>query len=112
MSVSRSLGDHDLEPFVAATPEIYEIDLTSQIPDFLIIGCDGLWDTMTDEEAVITAKAVFKNSNAEIVSCTLRDIAYARGSTDNITVMCIKFLVADEILSEVDEYSKCICNVL
>lgn len=112
MSVSRSLGDHDLEPYVSSVPEVYRIDLTDGA-EFLIVGCDGLWDVMTDDEAIEMASIFLKTSSVEIVSRRLRDIAYARGSTDNITVLVIKFLTQEEILNErVEEQNNCSCSIL
>ncbi|GAM28809.1 hypothetical protein SAMD00019534_119850 [Acytostelium subglobosum LB1] len=55
---------------------------------FMIIACDGLWDVMTDEEAMNVVSPI---DDPEKACMRLRDQAFARGSTDNISVMVIRF---------------------
>jgi serine/threonine protein phosphatase PrpC len=97
LGVSRALGDFDLEPFVTAHPEVAEFSWGPDEPDnhFVIIACDGLWECVTDQEAVEIAKHFVDNVDAEAACKRLRDIAYARGSTDNISV-CIVALTGDQ----------------
>lgn len=57
--------------------------------DFLILACDGLWDVVSDSEAAIICEYMIISSNVEAAAQRLRDIAYARGSMDNITVMVL-----------------------
>lgn len=56
---------------------------------FLIIGCDGLWDVVTDEEAVEVVKPHIKNPLK--ASVLLRDYAYLHGSGDDILVVVAAF---------------------
>lgn len=51
----------------------------------VIIACDGLWDEVTSEEA---AQMVMEKG-AEQGAPALRDLAFERGSSDNISVICI-----------------------
>ena len=44
------LGDASYKPYVSADPDMVSITLDGT-EDFLIIGCDGLWDTIGMEEA-------------------------------------------------------------
>ena len=43
-------GDAGYKPYVTAEPDIQSVTLEGS-EDFLIIGCDGLWDTVGTEEA-------------------------------------------------------------
>jgi serine/threonine protein phosphatase PrpC len=45
-----SVGDSSL-PQVTANPNVVHKELTEQ-DEFLILACDGLWDVMTDQQAV------------------------------------------------------------
>ena len=60
LNLSRSLGDlkykqnknlHPEEHPVTANPDIYEYELTGE-EDFIIMGCDGIWETKSNEEMV------------------------------------------------------------
>lgn len=58
--------------------------------DFLILACDGLWDVVTDEEAVDMAAHILQNGQTpEDAAKRLRNVAYGRNSTDNITVLIV-----------------------
>lgn len=53
---------------------------------FLIIACDGLWDVVSDKEAV---RAVGHLQDPSLMSTTLVRMAIDRGSTDNVSVVVI-----------------------
>ena len=58
--------------------------------DFLVIACDGLWDVVADDEAVnIAAHVLQQGRQPEEAAKRLRNIAYGRGSSDNVTVLVI-----------------------
>ena len=102
LAVSRSFGDHSLKQFVPALP-FYRHDVMIEEDKFIIIACDGVWDVMTDQEAVdfvndkiqsaladdqdsaSTPFATFK----ERVARQLVDEALSRHSTDNVTVQIV-----------------------
>ncbi len=59
LNLSRGLGDLEYkgntklppeEQMITANPDIREEDLTQEC-DFIIIGCDGIWDCLTNQEA-------------------------------------------------------------
>ena len=87
LAVSRALGDHALKKFVISEPNFWEGDLGPS-DAFLIIACDGLWDVIQDQEAV---DLVADKTTAKEMSDFLVSEALARGSTDNISVMAVRF---------------------
>jgi len=92
LGVSRAFGDFELEPYITCQPDIYEFEYTSDDSDddFLIIACDGVWDVMSSEEATRIALPFIKDHKLEAASRRIRDVAFARTSLDNISVMVIK----------------------
>jgi len=83
LALSRALGDSDLQPHVTYQPEVFFVDLVPE-DKFLIIACDGLWDVLTNEQAV---SIISDYTDAAAASAALRDHAHCLGSTDNISVM-------------------------
>lgn len=53
---------------------------------FLILACDGLWDVMSDQEAV---DLIFEENDPSKAAEVLRDEAFNRKSTDNISVIVV-----------------------
>jgi len=82
-------------------------DLVSNIPDFqahrvgedgvsdefLLLACDGLWDVMdADDAARVTRDLLFqKNWPAKKAAARLAELAIHLGSSDNITVIVVRF---------------------
>lgn len=59
----RSLGDLDFkEParFVECEPDVTRLALQPHKDSFVILGSDGLWDVLSDTDAVLTAAAALK----------------------------------------------------
>ena len=86
LSLSRAFGDLDCSPYVINTPQIYKYKINSN-DNFIIFACDGLWDVLTNQDAVdfineLTLKK-FKGNYAK----ELAELALNKGSLDNITVM-------------------------
>jgi len=89
LSMSRSLGDASLKPFLTAEPRIAE-GVLGRGNDLAIIACDGLWDVLTSEEAAAIARsAAGPNEAARLLQTT----ATERGSADNITVIVLDLKV-------------------
>jgi serine/threonine protein phosphatase PrpC len=91
LAVSRSLGDFKNQPSVTCDP--YVVKRTLTVDDaFIILGCDGVWDVLTDQEVVDLVMNEMKQSSkldevfAFRVATKIRDTAYLAGSTDNISV--------------------------
>lgn len=47
----RSIGDADLKPALTAQPEVSQHQLTPE-DEFVVVASDGLWDKLSNEEAV------------------------------------------------------------
>ncbi|KRX07656.1 Ubiquitin-conjugating enzyme/RWD-like protein [Pseudocohnilembus persalinus] len=62
INISRAIGDlqfksdEKLPPnqqLIIAEPEIYEYELNSKsIPDFIVMGCDGIWEVLNNQQVV------------------------------------------------------------
>jgi serine/threonine protein phosphatase PrpC len=65
MKTIRSLGDLDFkEParFVECDPDVTRLPLQPHRDSFVILGSDGLWDVLSDTDAVLTAAAALRVS--------------------------------------------------
>ncbi|KAK4351841.1 hypothetical protein RND71_027359 [Anisodus tanguticus] len=97
LSIARALGDWHMKgpkgsacP-LSAEPELQETLLTED-DEFLIMGCDGLWDVMTSQCAVTMArKELMLHNNPERCSRELVREALKRNTCDNLTVIVICF---------------------
>ncbi|WOK99891.1 putative protein phosphatase 2C 59 [Canna indica] len=92
LAVSRAFGDRLLKQFVVADPEIQE-ELVDRSLEFLILASDGLWDVVTNEEAVTMTQPI---EDPEQAASKLLQEAYQRGSADNITCVVVRFLFGQE----------------
>lgn len=101
LSVSRAIGDlffkddryTEGEPSgLTAEPYITSVEVcgTGAKEQFLLIGCDGLWDTVTYSEAADFVFAQLrKREEPQSISEALVSLARDHGSSDNITVMVV-----------------------
>jgi serine/threonine protein phosphatase PrpC len=97
LSVSRAFGDIESEPFLTCIPDIYRYKLNTN-DKFAILACDGVWDVLTNQDAVNFVLAhsydptlsIRKNQHINI-SRKLGEYAIEKGSTDNITVVIVYF---------------------
>jgi hypothetical protein len=87
LAVARSLGDVSCTPYISFKPYVSESIINTDTDDFLIIGCDGLWDVIEDQMACDIVRRYPK----ELSSAVLRDFAYLFASGDNISVIVIHF---------------------
>uniref|UniRef100_A0A7S1TBJ4 PPM-type phosphatase domain-containing protein n=1 Tax=Compsopogon caeruleus TaxID=31354 RepID=A0A7S1TBJ4_9RHOD len=90
LSVSRALGDHAMKSVVISAPYTTKSDLSGEA-QFLLLACDGLWDVITDEEAVrFVCERYAKGMDVQQISKRLVRAALEKGSTDNISVMVVR----------------------
>jgi Leucine-rich repeat (LRR) protein/serine/threonine protein phosphatase PrpC len=71
--------------------ERYDVGPEDEPAELLVLACDGVWDVLSNQEAVdLALSAANPVEGAELI----RDLAYLRGSTDNITA-CVVWLVGE-----------------
>ena len=94
LAVSRSFGDHGMKDFVTAEPYTTETNLLTCAPDgstncpILILACDGVWDVLSDQEAVDLVLHHYKEQGPNAAAAKLLvDTAIEKGSADNITAI-------------------------
>uniref|UniRef100_A0A7N0TDM7 PPM-type phosphatase domain-containing protein n=2 Tax=Kalanchoe fedtschenkoi TaxID=63787 RepID=A0A7N0TDM7_KALFE len=76
---------------LSAEPELEELLLTEE-DEFLILGCDGLWDVMSSQCAVtIVRKELMIHNDPERCSRELVREALKRNTCDNLTVIVVCF---------------------
>ncbi|KAL8129959.1 hypothetical protein V2J09_019114 [Rumex salicifolius] len=92
LAVSRAIGDRNLKQWVISEPETVVHKIESDY-EFLILASDGLWDKVTNQEAVDIARPICagKNNSDLLAACKkLADLSASRGSLDDISVMVIQ----------------------
>ena len=98
LNVARALGDWHMEGMkgadggpLSAEPELMTENLTKE-DEFLIIGCDGLWDVFMSQNAVDFARRRLQEHNDPVMcSKDLVDEALKRKSGDNLAVVVVCF---------------------
>jgi len=88
LAVSRAFGDKLLKQYVVVDPEIRE-EAVDDTLEFLILASDGLWDVVSNEEAVAMTRSI---QDPEEAAKKLLQEAYKRESSDNITCVVVRFL--------------------
>ncbi|KAL1500498.1 hypothetical protein AB1Y20_013155 [Prymnesium parvum] len=93
LSMSRCLGDHAMRPAgVIAEAEVCELRLAAE-DEWLLLGSDGVWQFVADEEAV---DAVRPHGSASDACARLIGVASARWAEaaeeycDDITAICVR----------------------
>jgi len=87
LAITRALGDLSLKHVVVSHP--YTTTTTiSPNDDFLILACDGVWDVISDQEAVDLVRPI---PSAQESSELLMKKSLERGTTDNVSILVTKF---------------------
>ncbi|PKA62698.1 putative protein phosphatase 2C 2 [Apostasia shenzhenica] len=93
LAVSRGIGDSHLKQWVIPDPETRSIKIQPGC-EFLILASDGLWDKVSNQEAVDTARSLCLDSHEKpsaLSACKkLVELSTSRGSMDDITVMIVQ----------------------
>lgn len=101
LSVTRALGDWDMKlpkgspsPLIAE-PEFRQVVLTEE-DEFLIIGCDGIWDVMSSQHAVsLVRRSLRRHDDPEKGARDLVMEALRMHAFDNLTVIVVCFTSPD-----------------
>ncbi|PON64879.1 Protein phosphatase [Parasponia andersonii] len=97
LSVTRALGDWDLKlPLGSSSPLIAEPDVQQVVltedDEFLVIGCDGIWDVMSSQYAVsLVRRGLRRHDDPEQCARELVREALRLNTSDNLTVVVICF---------------------
>ncbi|KAD3068723.1 hypothetical protein R6Q59_017252 [Mikania micrantha] len=113
LSVSRALGDWDMKlPQGSASPltsepEIQQIMLTEE-DEFLIIGCDGIWDVMSSQQAVkLVTRGLRRHDDPELCAKDLVREALRLNTYDNLTVVVVCFTAKDHQRDTTAQRKRC-----
>lgn len=98
LNVARALGDWHMDGLkcqnggpLSAEPELKTTTLTEE-DEFLIIGCDGIWDVFRSQNAVDFARRRLQEHNDPVLcSRDLVDEALKRKTGDNLSVVVVCF---------------------
>lgn len=100
-------GDHHLKPYVISEPE-GTVKKRTDSDDFLIVATDGLWDVVSNGVACEVArrclngrinKKISKESSAAEAAALLVELAIAKGSRYNISVIVVDIKKASNKIS-------------
>ncbi|KAH0884355.1 hypothetical protein HID58_060451 [Brassica napus] len=106
LSVTRALGDWDMKrtphgssksPLISE-PEIKQTTLTEE-DEFLVMGCDGIWDVLTSQEAVSIVKRGL-NRHDDPARCARELVmeALRLNSFDNLTAVVVSFVTGERVV--------------
>jgi protein phosphatase 1L len=97
LSVSRGFGDLEYKQnskTVTAVPDIFLRNVDLQEDSFIIIGSDGIWGPVSDEEAVRVASTALREGGADpekSAAVNIADLAHARDPHDDKTAVVVWF---------------------
>ena len=97
LAVSRSFGDRLFKvPFSKTSADLVSVEpytRTVQLRDaveYLIVACDGLWDTLTYQEAIdLFVRQHKAGKSPQEIAIALVDAALKAGSLDNVTCIAV-----------------------
>lgn len=98
LAVARAFGDPEfknldtLEPkYITAEPEVKTFDIT-QDTQFIIIACDGLWDKLSNQDAVnFVLRRINEGMPIKKICQELVQYSFQLGSQDNISAIIVRF---------------------
>jgi serine/threonine protein phosphatase PrpC len=80
---------------VNAVPELQRLKLAEKgvYNEFLLLACDGLWDVMDPDDAIRITRGLLydKKWEAKRAAARLAELAIHLGSSDNVTVIVVRF---------------------
>lgn len=120
LSVSRTIGDIEAKNqkyggnpnVIISTPEIKYFDINDN-SDYILIGCDGIYEKMKNKQIVDTVWSVINNSEREAIDIhnmagmsleKTVDECLKKDSTDNLTMIIICFKDMEKMKVEDGSY--------
>lgn len=92
LAVTRAIGDRHLKQWVVAEPATKIFKIRPEC-EFLILASDGLWDNVSNQEAVDIVRdlCVGVDKPETVSACKkLVDLSLTRGSLDDISIMVVE----------------------
>ncbi|ODV80427.1 protein phosphatase 2C [Suhomyces tanzawaensis NRRL Y-17324] len=91
LAVTRSLGDSYMKDLVIGKPFTTSTEITKD-DEFMILACDGVWDVLSDLKACQFVSSVLAaTGEPQTAAKKLCQLAMDNSTTDNVTVMIVKF---------------------
>eukprot|EP01117_Protostelium_nocturnum_P007645 TRINITY_DN2743_c0_g1_i2.p1 TRINITY_DN2743_c0_g1~~TRINITY_DN2743_c0_g1_i2.p1 ORF type:complete len:555 (-),score=169.87 TRINITY_DN2743_c0_g1_i2:406-2070(-) len=90
LSVSRSIGDNNLNKYVIADPTVTVFDRTPE-DEFIVMATDGLWDVIDYQESVDFVREKLKEFPRHEIGKMLVDEAIRKKTNDNVTAVVVFF---------------------
>ncbi|KAJ3059387.1 Protein phosphatase 2C 1, partial [Podochytrium sp. JEL0797] len=91
LAVTRALGDMSMKDYIIGNPYTTETILHDS-DTHLILACDGLWDVCSDQESIeFVTDPERVVGDVQSASEELLALALEQGSTDNLSVMVVRF---------------------
>lgn len=88
LAVTRAFGDHSLKKSgVSAIPHVLKYTL-KPFDKFMIIASDGVWDELSDQDAVNYCK---EDVSTKAIAQAIVKAALDKGSKDNVSVIVVRF---------------------
>ncbi|KAM9539249.1 protein phosphatase 1E-like [Salvelinus alpinus] len=90
LSVSRAIGDNEHKPYISGVADQHIVPLDGT-EDYLILACDGFYDTVSPDEAVRVVSDHLTENSGDSTMVAHKLVASARdaGSSDNISVIVV-----------------------
>lgn len=88
LAVARAFGDKSIKEHLSSDPDI-ATEMIDDDTEFAILASDGIWHVMDNQEAVDCVKT--NNKDARSAAKHLIELALSRNSTDDISVIVVKF---------------------
>ncbi|XP_066929368.1 protein phosphatase 1F-like [Clytia hemisphaerica] len=90
LAVARSIGDSEQKPYVTGEPDVEEYEMEGD-EEFVILACDGLWDTVEPFDAVQLVRKCMEEGTRDSAAGKLVDLAIKQRSMDNISILVVYF---------------------
>lgn len=88
LSNNRAIGDADMRSQgLTAEPEGRDVPIIPPQDEFVVLASDGLWDVLSNEEAVRLVHDTVKEP--DMCARRLVSTAFERGSQDNVTALIV-----------------------
>lgn len=88
LAVTRALGDQELKQVITARPYTTRTRLRPEMDEFMILACDGIWDVMSDQDAVDLVRDV-ANTDPKLAASMIVSESLNRRTTDNLTCIVV-----------------------